>query len=159
MSNTSTAEFEAATFASPPAPIVLRNWPIWDEPLSAWPMLLAAAALAAAGALVTEALPVGAIIGLVFAVTLWRSWLPVWFDIGPRGVVEIVLGKRRRIAWNSIAQWRQSGKGVFLSPFSDAPLRAAMRGVYIFCGPRIDETTACLAYYLRATAQSSRASG
>jgi hypothetical protein len=149
MASTSTAEFQAAP-QTPPPPIVLRNWPIWDEPLTAWPMLLAAGGLSALAAVVADAPLAGGIVGALLAVTLWRLWLPVWFEIGPRGVIEVLLGQRRRIAWNSIAVWRTRRRGVFLSPFSGSPLRSAMRGLYIFCGDRKSEVAACLEYYLRA---------
>jgi hypothetical protein len=154
MSNSSTAEFAAAPAQRPATQLVLVNWPLWDQPLLAWATVAGAAGLTAAAAIVARAPLAAAIVGGAFAICLWRLWLPVRFEIGPRGVVEVILGRRRRIAWNAIGEYRADSRGIRLSPFADSPLRAALRGVYIHCGSRQAEVLSCMEYYLRAVSRN-----
>lgn len=128
-----------------PEDVVIWNWPLRDEGLKAWIVLVAAVVV------VTLVWAIGA--NLVFelftcamlALALWRLWLPVKWELGLTGVTMVVLGFRRRIPWLSVARYELRDAGVWL--FAD---RAAspQRGTFIAYGGQKQRVQACIQYYL-----------
>lgn len=150
MANTTTVAFEGGPSAPATSQLTIHNWPLLHEPVIAWFTLSLIAAVSYGAASLAGTATAGLLIGAGLGAAAWRLWMPVRFEIGPTGISQIVLRRRRRITWNSIGAWRAVRKGVLLSPFSGPPLRTALRGIYIHGGPRQGELVACLQYYLRA---------
>ena len=100
----------------------------------------------------------GAMVGALLAVTLWRTWLPVQFRIGPEGVVQSVLGWRRRIGWSAIRSFDLRGDGVVLMPDAAPTPLAPLRGIYLHWGEQRDAVMTQVDHYLLGRSRSASAS-
>ena len=131
-----------------PAEVTVVDWPVRDQPLGAsLALALAAGAVWLADWATGNGLA-GVVLGVLLAVTLWRTWLPVKYQLGGGGVEQKVLGFSRRMAWGSIRNYEVRGDGLLL--FFDAELSklSPLRGVYIRWGGQREAVLANLEYYL-----------
>jgi hypothetical protein len=132
-----------------PEEITLRVWPLVQEPLVSLAALAAAAAASyLAGWSYGRAWVALAVAGLLVA-TLWRTWLPVTYEIGPGGVAQCVLGRRRRIPWPAIRGWQVRGTGVLLVPDVEVAPLSPLRDLYLPWQDRRDQIVASLEYHLQ----------
>ncbi|MFM8252395.1 MAG: hypothetical protein ACKOBW_12420 [Planctomycetota bacterium] len=77
-----------------------------------------------------------------------RQWFPVWYEIGPAGIVESTWWGSRRVAWSQIARWRPLRDGALLLPdWDDTPL-AAWRGRWLPWNGRREPLLALLEFYV-----------
>jgi hypothetical protein len=74
--------------------------------------------------------------------------VPVRFDLGPEGVTETVLGRRRRIAWRKVAEFALKRRGVMLYPFPEERRRFAPRSMYIRGGRQRDRLVEVVSFYV-----------
>jgi hypothetical protein len=93
------------------------------------------------GSVVWTSLATGAIV-----VSLWRFFVPVYFEFSAMGITQQMWGRRRRIAWQFIERCEICRAGIFLLPH-DAPL-AVFRGLYIPWGIHRAEVLALVQFYL-----------
>ncbi len=124
------------------------DWPLRDEPIGS---SLALALAAGAGWLTvwaTDSAAMGIAIVALLGVTLWRTWLPVRYQLGSSGVVQSVLGWQRRLAWLEIARYELQHEGVILFCDAEGAPLAALSGVYIRWGEHQDKVQAILEFYL-----------
>ncbi len=124
------------------------DWPLRDEPIGS---SLALALAAGAGWLTvwaTDSPGMGVVIVALLAVTLWRIWLPVRYQLGSGGVVQSVLGWQRRLAWLQVARYELQHNGVILFRDADGAPLAALSGVYIRWGEQQEKVRAILEFYL-----------
>lgn len=129
-----------------PPPVSWRSWPLVDGGFKS--LALVAAALATclvagivSGSVLWTSLATGAI-----ALSLWRFFVPAYFEFSAMGITQQVLGRRRRIAWQFVERCEICRAGIFLLPH-DAPL-AVFRGLYIpWCAHRA-EVLALVQFYL-----------
>ena len=133
-----------------PEEVTLDNWPLRQQPITS----LAALALAtAASCLVGWAAThwaVGAIAATALAITLWRTWLPVRYEIGGGGVTQVLFGRwRRRIPWTAIVQFQVLTDGVLLLPDAAVTPLSPLRGLYLPWGRQRDAVLANLDYYMQ----------
>jgi hypothetical protein len=83
---------------------------------------------------------------VVMGLTVWRYFVPVYFEINHQGVFQEVLGRRSRIAWRSIGGVEVCRDGLLLTP-GDVCCAAA-RGLYLpWCQHRV-EVLALVSYHL-----------
>lgn len=128
-----------------PEDIVVWNWPLRDEGLRSW-VLLAAAIMLTVLVWAIWGNPGFALFACgMFALALWRLWLPVKWELGLTGVTMVVLGFRRRIPWLSIARFELRDDGVWL--FADREA-APQRGTFIGYAGERQRVRACIEYYL-----------
>jgi len=128
-----------------PEDVVVWNWPLRDEGLKSWAMLATAVALVAAVWSIWRDAPFTILAATALALSLWRLWLPVKWELGLTGVTQTALGLRRRIPWMAIARFEYAPAGVWL--FSDRE-ESSLRGVFIGYGGQRERVTACIDYYL-----------
>jgi hypothetical protein len=133
---------------SPPA-LAWRVWPLRDEGRRAWLL----AALAPLAAIITAATTLRWYLALsaaaVTAIALWRLWVPVAYEVQPKGLSQTILGRTRFIAWRNVRRCEVRSEGVFLLFAAQAVPWDLLRGLYVPCGPRRDEILVVLAYYLK----------
>ena len=90
----------------------------------------------------------GVLAGILVAIGLWRTWLPVRLEIGAMGVTRTVLGRERRIPWSAIARTSRLTSGVMVFPEMESTPLEALRGFWIPFGRQRDEVLAILDFYL-----------
>ena len=114
-----------------PRPLSVRSWPARD---AGWRALLPAAALGALAVLLGLAaqswLAAAAAAGIV-ALSAWRYWLPVDFDLDANGITQRVGRRRWRIPWTAIGGYAIRSEGVALWPAGAGSLASLARGIVI----------------------------
>jgi len=133
----------------PPPTVALRNWPIVDEPLSAWLMVLAFGGVAAFAGYASQSLAMGVLCFAALNLAVWRLWLPVGFVLGPKGVEHRLLGRGRIIPWRWIRRAEFGRRGVLLLPEDETAPAAAIRGLYVRWGRLAEHVQAAILYYAR----------
>jgi len=131
-----------------PEEVTIDDWPLRDRPMGASLAVTLAAGLAWLAVWATGNVVVGAAIGVALLLTLWRTWLPMRYQLGSGGIVQTVLGWRRRIPWMAIRRYEPRSDGVLL--FSDAAVVgfAPLRGLYLHCGGKREAVIAQLQHHL-----------
>ncbi len=78
---------------------------------------------------------------------LWRMWIPLRFDLSPKGVAWRMLAWRRRIPWSAINYCKIYRHGILFSA-SDATPLSTLQGTYLrWCDQR-EEIISIAKYYL-----------
>jgi hypothetical protein len=138
-----------------PEELTIVDWPLRDQPVSASLALTLVAGATWLAVWATKSVVAGTFVAVVLAVTLWRTWLPVRYQLGSGGVVQSVLGWRRRIAWSAIRHYEVRTDGVVLSPDVAAPQLTSVRGLYLHFGSQQEAVLAQLDYYLSGRGTAS----
>jgi hypothetical protein len=131
-----------------PEEVVLWNWPLRDEPLAASLLLTLAAGAGWLTIWATASPWLGAIIVSLLAITLWRTILPVRFELGSQGIVQTVLGWQRRTSWLQIARFELLPHGVIFCFQSEASPLATLTALYMRWRDQRDQVLAILDFYL-----------
>jgi len=143
---------------SAPSELRLINWPLVDERPQSW---LAVAVVAIMGAVMgwsTGNIYLGLVGGGAMAVSLWRQWVPVTFDLGPLGIVQSVFRRRRYIAWSQISRTATHRNGVLFVTVSAVTPLAALHSLFIRWGPHRESMLAIAEHYVAARAEASKPS-
>jgi len=137
-----------------PEEVTVRFWGLRDQPLGTWFCIILGAAVS---------LAVGSFLGnewygwgmlVLVLITLWRTWIPLRFEIGPPGITQIVLGRRTRILWTSILNYRLYSRGVLLLPDAAVTPLSPLRGLFLPWGSQRERVVANIEYYLASWAAS-----
>jgi len=129
-----------------PKPVVWRSWPIVDSVLEPAVLILVVIGAVALVWRATESPVIAALCGLAMAMTVWRHFVPTFFEVSALGVTWRTLRRTRRVPWLSIDRYVVGRRGVFLSS-AGAPLEA-LRGLYLPWGHHREEILTSLRYYL-----------
>jgi hypothetical protein len=137
-----------------PEEVTVRFWGLRDEPLGTWLRMILGAAVS---------LGVGSFLGsewygwgmlVLVLITLWRTWIPLRFEIGPQGITQVVLARRTRILWTSILNYRIYSRGVLLLPDAAVTPLSPLRGLFLPWGSQRERVVANIEYYLASWAAS-----
>lgn len=128
-----------------PEDVAVWNWPLRDEGLKAWAVLVGAIAVAALVWVIWADGVFALFAYAMLALALWRLWLPVKWELGLTGISLVVLGFRRRIPWLAVARFELREDGVWL--FADREA-SPQRGTFIGYGGQKERVQACIEYYL-----------
>ena len=127
------------------------NWPLRDGDLFSWlACLLAIGCMVLVWGVSGDGL-ITILSGISLAVALWRTYLPVRWEIGLSGITQVVLGYKRRIPWIAIAKYEKQDDGVWL--FADRSA-SSLRGVFIAYGENKEVILSWIEYYLGAWTSS-----
>jgi hypothetical protein len=132
--------------------VVVRHWALRDRGWSAWIPLVGAVVLGLLSRWVSGNIVVGLVAAGAVLIAGWRSWIPLTFEIGPSGVTQIVLGRKRRIPWTSILNYQVCLRGVLLLPDAVVTRLSPLRGLYLPWGRQRQEVLANFEYYLQSWA-------
>lgn len=132
---------------SPPANLRLVNWPLRDDGVYAWTFVLFVVGLAVAAGVIARSSATVLLSLAIMSIAMWRMWVPVIFEFGPRGVHQTVFRSKRRIAWSAVRRCTIRKRGVLLL-FSDdpSPLANAL-GLYIRWGEHKEQLLTIIRYY------------
>ena len=87
---------------------------------------------------------------------LWRTWLPVRYELSGSGITQSIFGWRRRVPWISIQSHEIRRDGVLLVPDAALTPLSPLRGLYLHWGRHQSAVLAHLDYYLRPWSAGSR---
>ena len=131
-----------------PEEVTLVVWPLAQRPLGS---LFAIGLVALASWLVARGSGnwwAGAIVAVGLMVASWRLWLPVRYILASGGIVQSILGRRRRIPWSAIRLYEVHRTGVMLLPDVQVTPLSPLRGLFLpWCGQQA-LLLANLDYYL-----------
>ena len=131
-----------------PEEVTIRYLGLRDRPLATWfNLFLAAAASIFAGTFLGNELWGWGLMGL-FLLTLWPTLLPLRFEMGPHGITRFVLGRKTRIPWTSILNYRVYRQGVLLLPDAVVTPLSPLRGLFLPWGSQREKVLANIEYYL-----------
>lgn len=128
-----------------PEDVAVWNWPLRDEGLQSWGLVIVATILVALVWTIWGSPAFTAFAAATFLLALWRLWLPVKWELGLTGVTMSVLGFRRRIPWMAVARFEIQPDGVWLFADRDA---TPQRGTFIAYAGQREPVRACIEYYL-----------
>ena len=107
------------------------SWPIFDERPEAWLMTIFAIAVGVGTGVISHSLITGIFALVLLTVTLSRLWLPVSYEVGTLGIIEVVWKRRRCLAWRQIAGYRVFKNGVLIFHALDENAGSGLFGMYI----------------------------
>lgn len=132
----------------------LVNWPLRQEPLKAAIIGLLAVALSLAAGRLSQSYAMGCLVLVVLILASWRIWLPVQFEFSHKGIIQSVLGRRRRIPWTQVRRYEARRAGVLLLSDSVATPLSPLRGIFIRWNGHRDELMEILEAYLNPNSSS-----
>ena len=94
---------------------------------------------------------------LVFAalgLAAWRLWIPVRFEFSSNGVIQTVMGRRRRIPWAEFDRYEIRRRGVLLLADADPSPLGALRGLFVRWQNQRDELLEILDFFVNARPNS-----
>src|SRR5438876_6620988 len=112
-----------------PEEVTIDDWPLRDRPVSSSLAITLAVGASWLVIWATRFPPVGGIVGALLALTLWRTWLPLRYELSAEGVVQSAFGWRRRIAWGTIRHYQPCRAGVLLSSDGADSPASPLRGL------------------------------
>lgn len=133
----------------PPPVLRLSCWTARDKPLLATLVLAAFGGLAVVGATLSESVAMGCLSFGALVLSAWRLWVPVSYEIGPRGITQELLRRQRLIRWSDVGRCELRPYGVLLLPDSEVATHSVLRGLYIHCYAR-EKLLETVEYYLSA---------
>src|SRR5262245_28945508 len=139
-----------------PEEVTLRDWPLVDRPVSSLVAIGLAAGLSWLAGWAANSPLWGGIVAALLAVTLWRVWLPVWYELSGGGITQIVLRWRRKIPWTAIRRHEVRGGGVLLVPDDELTGLSPLRGLYLQWGGHQSEVLAHFDYYVQGFSPLAR---
>jgi len=143
----STTRAQQNSRISPPANVRLVNWPVRDDGAHAWTFVALVVAVAVGFGFVARSTGVGLLSLAAMSLAMWRMWVPVVFEFGPRGIHQRVFRTKRRIAWSVVKRCTVRKRGVTLLFFEDSSPLADALGLYIRWGKNKEELLDMIRYY------------
>ena len=92
----------------------------------------------------------GVVAAAALAVSLWRMWLPVEFQLSELGVSQSTVRRSWRRPWDTFAGYEVRNEGILLLPLEDNSLLGRLKGLYISFGNQRDEILEVVSEYLPA---------
>jgi hypothetical protein len=118
-------ENSASTGLKPPNNLRLTNWPLVDDALRAWPTIIMGIGVSVFAGYWSQSIAMGILCLVVINLAIWRTWIPVCFELGPKGIEQTMLGRQVRIPWRAIARYEVTRRGVvLLSETNRTPFRS-----------------------------------
>ena len=119
-----------------------------DDPMRA---LLVVVGLVAAG-LVIRALGAAPYLALLavaaLAVSLWRFFVSIAYELSSDGIDQHFLGRRRRLPWQAIRRYRVCASGLLFLPHASHGVMDVFRGLYLPWSSRREEVLVQVQNYL-----------
>ena len=140
-----------------PEPVSIIDWPLRQRPASSLAVLALAGGASWLVGWASTRWEAGAIAAAALAITLWRTWLPVRFELNGSGIAQVFAGRwKRRIPWSAIGAYDVRTDGVLLVPDPVVTPLSSLRGCYLHWGDQREAVLANLEYYVHGWRAGSR---
>lgn len=130
-----------------PPPLMWRVWPLEEGGPTAWLLALVLGGAVLLAGWQTRSAISALLAGAVAALSAWRYFVPVHYEVNSHGVFQTVLGRRRRISWRAIGRVEVCRDGVLIAPIDR--LSPALRGIYLPWGTHRAGLLASINYYVQ----------
>lgn len=114
-----------------PKSLLLRRWPLRDEPRAAAGFAIVTTLFIVLTLAATQSALAATAVAIVLALAAWRTVLPVSYLIDAGGIEQQVLFLRRRIAWAAVARCEIWPEGVRLLRSGSGHPLDALRSMFI----------------------------
>jgi hypothetical protein len=131
-----------------PDEVTINDWGVRDRPLATSVALTLAAGASWLAAWASGSFAIGAIVAALLVAILWRTWLPVLYQLNGSGITQSVLGWRRHLPWTAFASYEARESGAFLYADSGGRPLGSLRGFLLPWGPRREQILAVLEFYV-----------
>ncbi len=125
-----------------------RSWPLADDLLRTMIVVVGLVVAWVVVRWVTGQTAMAVIALVALAISLWRFFLPVSYELSVEGVDQWFFGHKRRIPWKTVRRYEIRPAGVLLLPRSERCPMDVFRGLYLPWGNRREEILAQLHSYL-----------
>jgi hypothetical protein len=140
-----------------PEEVALVAWPLAQRPAGSLLVLALAGGVVWLVNRASGRWEVAALAAAALAITLWRTWLPVRFEMGSGGIAQVILGRfKRRIPWSAIQAYDVRTDGVLLVPDAVVTPLSPLRGLYLHWGGQREAVLANLEYYVHGWRNAPR---
>ncbi len=112
-------------------PLGWRSWPLREDRAHAAMVLLGVLLVGVLVSLLSGRVFLGGLAAGVVALSMWRFFLPVVFEIDHRGLNQWLLGRRRHIPWTAVKRHQVCTAGVLLLSQKDEDRMCPLRGLYV----------------------------
>ena len=112
-------------------PLHYSSWLLLERKGTAVLLLLIAAAVSIVfGRIVDSSFWGAATFGLFF-LSIWRAFVPVYFEINTNGIVRWTFGRKKFIAWEEIRSYKTQPNGILMFPHTEHYPLEPFRGFFL----------------------------
>lgn len=131
-----------------PEELTIDDWGLRDRPLASAVAMTLAAGASWLAACATGSFAMGAAVIVALAVVLWRTWLPVKYQLNGVGITQTILGWRRKTPWSAVAGYRAGERGAFVYGGTESRPIGSLQGFLLPWGNRREQVIAALDFYV-----------
>ncbi len=124
------------------------NWPLRRSGIGPWLLLAGCIGISTAVGVLSANWYAGVASIVALLISLWRLWVPVTFELGPRGIVQTVWGRSYRISWREFARFQVLRSGVLLLVDPRPSPLDAFRGLFVRFDGQKDDVLAVVNYFM-----------
>lgn len=146
----SSADRSVGRVSYAPLTLQITNWPLRDNRVRACAAIAGMLAVAIFAGAFADSVAMGMVAFAALAFAGWRLWIPVRFEFGPKGIVQTVLGRQRRIPWVALMRYEVRRHGVLLLADAEPSPLAALRGLYVRWQDRRDDLLEILEFFMNS---------
>ena len=132
----------------PPANLQFESWPLRDGGRNSWITVFGIVVVAISLGFVAQSLYLSVLGLAAIAAAMWRMWIPIRYELGPKGITQRILGRQLRIPWSAIRRGEVRQHGVLIMSKADDSLRSKLNGTYVRWEGHREQVLAIVAYYL-----------
>jgi hypothetical protein len=145
---------EIPALADLPSALRWRSWPLVERPTLAWAGVGVLLAISIAVGFVAASLATGGLAFAALLLSVWRSMVPVDFELGPDGITQTILGRKRHLRWREFGVVRTGPRGLLLLLTDQPTAFDVLRGVYVPWGKHRDTIQAIIQHQFPTTVWS-----
>jgi hypothetical protein len=131
-----------------PEEVTIDDWGLRDRPLASAVAIMLAAGASWLAAWATGSVAMGAAAIAALAVVLWRSWLPVRYQLNGSGITQSVWGWRKHTPWSAVAGYKAGESGAFVQGGTGSGPIGSLQGFLLPWANRREEVLEVLEFYV-----------
>jgi hypothetical protein len=131
-----------------PEEVTISDWALRDRPLASSVAMTLAAGATWLAVWATNNWIIGVLVAVALALTLWRTWLPIQYELSASGITQRVLHLERRIPWTAVRAHEIKADGVLFLPDDTIAPASPLRGLYLHWGAHREQVLAQIHYHL-----------